>query len=145
MAEVESALASKGYSLDDGDIRFAFVPEGADGSFDYAITFTPTVNIDVIVNDVSFVEYVGSGETLSFTICPTESGYWSFTSMSHGDSYAILYDQYGNWLTDNDQGGYESNFKIYYYLEAGESYTLNVSWWSSYSEGRMPLIFSFEG
>ena len=145
MAEVESALASKGYSFDDGDVRFAFVPVGADGSFDYAITFTPTVNVDVIVNDVSFVEYVGSGETLSFTICPTESGYWSFTSMSYGDSYAILYDQYGNWLTDNDQGGYESNFKIYYYLEAGESYTLNVSWWSSYSEGRMPLIFSFEG
>ena len=145
MAEVENALASKGYSYDDGDVRFAFVPYGGDGSFDYAITFTPTVNVDVIVNDVSFVEYVQKGETLSFTICPTESGYWSFTSMANMDSYADLYDQYGDCLASNDDGGYEANFKIEYYLEAGETYTICVRWLSPDNEGRIPLLFTFIG
>lgn len=145
IADVESALASKGYSFDDGDVRFAFVPYGSDATLDYAITFTPTVNIDVIVNDVSFVEYVGSGETVEFTICPTENGYWSFTSMANYDTYAVLYDQYDNWIANNDDGGYDANFKIECYLEAGVTYTLCVRWYSSGTEGRMPLIFNFEG
>ena len=145
MAEVENALASKGYSYDDGDVRFAFVPYGGDGSFDYAITFTPTVNVDVITNDVSFVEYIQKGETLSFTICPTESGYWSFTSMANNDSFADLYDQYDNWLAFDDDNGYDSNFKIEYYLEAGETYTICVRWVSPDREGRMPLLFTFIG
>ena len=38
-AAVETAAANGGYSLDDYDVRFAFVPYGADDSVDYAITF----------------------------------------------------------------------------------------------------------
>lgn len=145
IAEVESALARKGHSFDDGDVRFAFVPYGSDETLDYAITFTPTVNIDVIVNDVSFVEYVGSGESVEFTICPTENGYWSFTSMANNDTWAELCYANGEYITNNDDSGYNSNFKIEYYLEAGVTYTLSVRWYSSGTEGRMPLIFTFEG
>ncbi len=144
-ADVENALASKGYSFSDGDVRFAFVPSGSDGSFDYAITFTETVNIDNIVDDVSFVEYVGTGETVSFTICPNQSGYWSFTSMAGSDTYGYLYDADGNMLEYNDDGGYDSNFRIEYYLEAGVTYTVSVRWYSSDNEGSMPLLFTFAG
>lgn len=37
---VENAALELGYSAEDYDVRFTFVPEGSDGSFDYAITFT---------------------------------------------------------------------------------------------------------
>ena len=144
-SEVESAITRQGYSLDDGDVRFAFVPYGSDGSFDYAITFTETVNIDTIVDSVSFVEYIGEDETISFTIIPNESGMWYFTSMSDYDSYAYLYDANGNELYCNDDGGFNTNFRIDYYLEAGETYTLSVRWLNSDVAGSMPLIFTFEG
>lgn len=39
-SEVEDLAALKGYNPDEYDVRFAFVPVGADGSLDYAITFT---------------------------------------------------------------------------------------------------------
>ena len=39
-SEVEELAALQGYNPDEYDVRFAFVPVGADGSFDYAITFT---------------------------------------------------------------------------------------------------------
>ena len=142
---VERAITNQGYSIDDGDVRFAFVPYGADGSFDYAITFTKTVNIDTIVDDVSFVEYVGTEQTLSFTIAPLESGYWSFSSLADNDSYAYLCDSNGNEIWRDDDGGYNSNFMLNCYLEAGETYTLYVRWYSSSTSGNMPLVFNFEG
>ncbi len=39
-SDVESAAEALGYSADEYDVRFAFVPYGMDGSLDYAITFT---------------------------------------------------------------------------------------------------------
>ena len=39
-SEVEQLATALGYSADEYDVRFAFVPVGADGSFDYSITFT---------------------------------------------------------------------------------------------------------
>ncbi len=39
-SEVEREAEDLGYSADEYDVRFAFVPVGSDGSFDYAITFT---------------------------------------------------------------------------------------------------------
>lgn len=144
-AEVEAAIIAAGYSTDDGDVRFAFVPYGSDGSFDYAITFTDDEVYDYIVNDASFLCYVDNGEIINFTICPTESGNWIFTSLSDGDTYATIYDSEGNYIYSNDDDGDGSNFYIEYYLNAGESYILSVKWYSESSSGYMPLIFSFEG
>ncbi len=38
--DVEAAASAMGYTPDQYDVRFAFVPLGADGTLDYAITFT---------------------------------------------------------------------------------------------------------
>ena len=144
-SDVANALASMGLSLSDGYIRFTFVPYGSDGSFDYAITFTDELNVDVISDSVSFVEYIGGDERKSFSICPTESGYWIFTSMAQYDSWAEITDKNGNQIACDDDNGYNSNFRIYQYLEAGKTYTINVRWLSWSLQGNMPLIFIFEG
>ncbi len=147
MARVEELAIAAGYT-DSAlyDIRFAFVPESAAGLNDYAITFTPTTeNAGVITGNTSFVDYVGEGETVSYTITPTEDGVWTFTSFSnYYGTTATLYDSDGNQLA-HDYGYDYENFKIVYRLKAGETYTLSVRW--TYGAGdynSMPLLFTYE-
>ncbi len=139
-AAVEAWATENGYT--DYDVRFSFVPVGSDGSFDYGVTFTePTVVTDTISDNVSFTDYIGAGETKSYTITPTEDGVWSFTSFANDDTRAYLYDSEGNTLASDDDGGYNSNFRITYELKAGETYTIMVSWYSSNDAGDVPLLF----
>ncbi|MBO7196367.1 MAG: hypothetical protein J6V80_03440 [Clostridia bacterium] len=145
-AQVESALARLGYSMSDGHVRFAFVPFDDSGELDYAITFTDQSDVDNITGDVSFVQYVGADERVRFTINPAESGTWIFTSHAEGDTCVYLYDAYGNYISyDDDSAGYYNNFMLQEYLEAGETYIVEVKWFSSERSGQMPLLFKFIG
>ena len=139
-AAVEAWANENGYT--DYSIKFSFVPVGSDGSFDYGVTFTETIDFSAIVGNVSFKDYIGASETKSYTIKPTEDGVWTFTSFAAGDTYGYLYDANGNELIRNDDGGYNGNFMMTYELKAGETYTVQVRWYSSYNAGMMPLIFS---
>ena len=140
-AAVEAWAAENGYT--DYDVRFSFVPVGSDGSFDYGVTFTETTVVtDTITDNVSFTDYIGAGETKSYTITPTEDGVWTFTSFADHDTYATLCDGEGNVLTDNDDGShYGYNFSITYELKAGETYTIHVRWYGSSHAGNVPLLF----
>ncbi|MBQ3016149.1 MAG: hypothetical protein IJD79_05155 [Clostridia bacterium] len=146
MAQIEDLISASEYAgRTDFDIRFAFVSDSMAGLNDYAITFTPTTaNTGVITGNTSFVDYVGSGETVSYTITPTEDGVWTFTSFSnYYGTTATLYDSNGNQLAYD--GNYYENFEIVYKLEAGETYTLSVSWTDGADDyNSMPLLFSYE-
>jgi len=141
-AAVEAWATENGYT--DYAVRFSFVPVGSDGSFDYAVTFTETIEIGTIIDSVSFTDYIGTGETKSYTITPTEDGVWTFTSSAYGDTVADLYGAEGNHLTWDDDGGVDNNFRITYELKAGETYTLQVRWYSSNRAGNVALIFERE-
>ena len=137
---VSAYAESNGYT--DYDVKFVFVPVGADGSFDYAIIFTETTDIGTITDDVSFVDYVGEGEWVSYEIAPVENGTWTFTSASYSDTYAELYDAQGNQVAFDDDSGEEVNFLIKYDLTAGEVYTIKVKWLQMDRAGVMSLIFT---
>ena len=141
-ADVEAYAIKNGYT--DYTVRFSFVPYGSDGSFDYAVTFTENVDVGIIVNDVSFVDYIGAGQKLTYTIAPTESGTWVFTSYSQGDTRGELFDASGKSLQSDDDGGSNNNFRITYYLEAGKTYTIVIWWYSGENEGDVPLFFFCE-
>ena len=143
-AYVEEWATENGYV--DYEVRFSFVPYGGDSSFDYAITFAEKTVADGtnITGSISFVDYVAEGEYKSYTICPTESGTWTFTSCANSDTYAYLYDANGNELAYNDDGGSDNNFQIVYELQAGETYTLTIRWYNSYNAGNMPIIIVCE-
>ena len=143
-AEVEALAAAAGYTDSEAyDVRFAFVPYGADGSFDYAITFADsTVDTDTIVSDISFIAYVGEGELATYTIAPTEDGEWNFTSFADADTYGYIYDSEGNQLYYDDDSGRDFNFSISCYLEAGETYTLRVRWYNSQNAGNMAIVIT---
>ncbi len=139
---VEAFAAAKEYT--DYEVKFVFVPYGADSSFDYAVIFAETTNIGVVVDNVSFKDYIGEGETVDYVITPTEDGIWTFTSYAESDSYAYLYDAEGELLANDDDSGYNNNFEIIYDLKAGETYTLSVRWYSSDRAGYIPLVFTCE-
>ena len=137
---VEAWATERGYT--NYAVRLSFVPVGSDGSFDYGITFTPpAVAPDVIVDSISFVDYIDSKETKSYIITPTEDSVWTFTSQSSNATIAYLYDADGNRLTYDNGTTYES-FNITYELKAGETYTLKVKWRSTSIAGDIVLFFA---
>jgi hypothetical protein len=139
-AAVDEWAAANGYT--DYDVRFSFVPVGAEGSFDYGITFAePTVITGAITGNVSFKEYVGAGETKTFTITPTEDALWVFMSFADSDTYAFLTDENGEWIARDDDSGQNNNFMIRYDLKAGNTYIINVRWYNNYTVGTVPLFF----
>ena len=121
----EEAALALGYTSDMYYIRFAFVPVGADGSFDYAITFTEDNATEI--TDSGTVRFVGSGIEEVFVITPVETETWTvYTERITGfDPHLYLYDSEGNLLYQNDDySGWNS--RITYTLEAGKTYTVKV-------------------
>ena len=140
---VDQWAAENGYT--DYEVRFSFVPEGSDGSFDYGVTFAEsTVVTDTISGNVSFVDYISEGETKYYTITPVEDGVWTFTSASDSDTYGYLYDADGYYLASDDDSGYGNNFNMTYELKAGETYTVAIRWYSSNQAGNMAILFGYQ-
>ena len=140
-AAVDAWATENGYT--DYDVRFSFVPDGAEGSYDYAVTFTEVTAIGTIVGKVSFKDYIAAGEVKSYTVTPTEDATWIFTSYAvEGDTYGYLYDAEGNELVHNDDGyHYLNNFRISYDLKAGETYIIKVRWYFDDFAGSVPILF----
>ena len=131
--------AAKDYT--DYLIRFAFVPEGADGSLDYAITFEETDRKNNIANDVSFTDYVGEGIANRYTLVPEKDGFWIFTCYANRYLYAYLYDANGNLLVSDTSGKNGYNYNIVYQLKAGETYYFEVKWNNTNYAGQAALVF----
>ena len=127
-AYVEEWAEENGYT--DYDVRFAFVPYGGDSSFDYAITFAERKSVGTeITGTISFVDYFAECEFKDYTITVTEDSVWTFTSRAYRDTHAWLLDANGGQIAYDDQSGDNGDFRIEYYLEAGQTYTLRVGFY----------------
>ena len=131
-AQVEAIALAYGFTPDMYDVRLSFVPIGADGSFDYAITFNDDVFNSIVSTNSNFPVYVDRGEYYEITISPDESGLWEMMSYANADTYGELCNSNGDVIySDDDGAGFYNNFRIQYYLEAGETYILRVRWYNS--------------
>ncbi len=131
LAMVEAKAAELGMVLtpDMYDVRFSFVPLGADERHDYSITFTEEEMLAVSGSEtVTFDMY--SYENVNIIITPETSGTWIMYSTTAFDSYGTLYDANGRELAYNDDGYGSGDFYIAYELTAGETYTLMVKAYS---------------
>ena len=144
-AQVEElALTIHGLTPDKYDVRISFVPMGADGSFDYAITFNDDVFEKKVTTNSNFPVYVEGIEPCIIVITPDKSGIWDMTSFASGDTYAVLYDANGGIITSNDDSGFiERNFRITCYLEAGETYKLAVRWYGENGIGTINVSIKY--
>ena len=132
IADIQAAALELGYEVGTYETTIVFVPERADGSFDYAVTFSDLVDVEGdIKDDFSTVVYIGSNEIIEFTITPDVNANWHFAS-----SYA--YCDMHIWLYAPDGGCmYESwgTFDFTCFLNAGETYTLVISAYSYNESG----------
>ncbi|MGN0468947.1 MAG: hypothetical protein ACI4GY_09510, partial [Acutalibacteraceae bacterium] len=103
------------------------------GTQDVVITcddISIAATIDVLPKiyvDESLSFYLNEEESVSIKFEPDESS--TYTVFSKGDinSYCKLRDQDGNVLTSDVNGGLYDNFRISYFLEAGNTYYFDVS------------------
>lgn len=75
----------------------------------------------------------GSSAKVSFT--PEESGKYFIYSTGDEDTKATLYDSDMEYLTDDDDGGENTNFKLSYQFEAGKTYYICAKYYSSSKTG----------
>ncbi len=144
-AQVEAAALALGYTADMYDVRISFVPDGADGSFDYAITFADlegSEDIDyTIKRDEYFLKHVFGSDVVTYTICPEQSGEW-FIEVQGFDYWHYIADIY----VFNNSTGEETcaNGSYWVYLEAGVTYTVSFRWNSYYDDrGYVAFVFDF--
>ena len=71
----------------------------------------------------------GSSAKVSFT--PEENGKYFIYSTGDEDTKATLYDSDMEYLTDDDDGGENTNFKLSYQFEAGKTYYICAQYYSS--------------
>ncbi len=91
------------------------------------------IKLDEVV-EISAFENNGS-KWLKFI--PETDGYYAFYSFNNDiDACATLYDGEGVYLTEDDDGGEDLNFKISNKLYAGDTYYLYASQISDYTEGK---------
>ena len=98
-----------------------------------------TAECEVTVKDYDY-ETLSAGETktatidednrnFTFKVVPSETAAYSFSSSGELDTMATLYDEAGERLAYDDDGGENENFKLQYSLEAGKTYYLVTSVW----------------
>lgn len=104
-----------------------------DGSEDYPdqITHNGTIGLDETLT----LDFDEANTRWLLEFAPEETGIYSFYSVSDSDTYGMLYDSYMDWLTDDDDGGIDCNFKITYELQAGETYYWAAKYLGDYETG----------
>ncbi len=102
----------------------------------------PPLTEGVVSGECFYVVTAGDGKFAEITITVTESMTLEIVSLVKSDTVASLYDENGELLVDDDDGGDLYNFSIIYRFEAGKTYTLKVGFYSN-SIQESPILISF--
>ena len=97
-----------------------------------------------VISNATLVEN-GNKYYYDFTVTPEESANYVIYSLASNDTYVELYqliDGELKRLAYNDDGGYNSNFRLAYSLEAGETYVYRIRHYSSNRDGVIPYVFA---
>ena len=83
------------------------------------------------------------GEEVCFAFTPTESRIYTIESSGDYDTYGHLYNSSKSQIaSDDDSAGIGNNFRISYYLEAGEIYYIGVRMYSNSATGSFTVTIS---
>lgn len=104
---------------------------GENGIINTRITYADTVAYtDIYVDNNCFTE-ITAGEKGKFRFTPNEDGYYCFTSNTRNDTVVYLYDENGNLLATDDDGGEGFDFSLTYYMTVGQTYYYEVGFYDS--------------
>ncbi len=90
------------------------------------------------VEETAVITDGGSYARFSFT--PNYTASYDFVSFSERDTYGGLYNAEGICLAEDDDSGKDSNFKIRFELQAGETYYYGARFYYDEDTGSFPVI-----
>ena len=79
------------------------------------------------------------GGSVVYKVTVAETAPWVFWSAGSNDTYAYLYDEDFELISENDDGGSSHNFRIADNLEANKTYLLKVRFYNSSKTGRFTV------
>ena len=83
------------------------------------------------------------GESVWLRFTPALTGKYELTSYADDqDTCCSLYDSDGAYLSSNDDGGTDGNFRLKYWMEAGETYYYEVFYYSEVGTGSFPVMLT---
>ncbi len=91
------------------------------------------------------LEYHDGSYYYDFTVIPETDGNYTIQGLANRDTYVTLYSLVDGEMIDlayNDDGAENLQFKLSYYLIAGETYIFRVRFYSSSEGGNIPFMFS---
>ena len=100
---------------------------------DCRVTVKPIPEIHL--NERKTVNITESDQYCYYSFTPEKDGYYAFYSISDSDTYGYILDSEKYELARDDQGGENSNFKVKYFLNAGEIYFLRAEYYDSLETG----------
>lgn len=105
----------------------------------YAVWKTNDTSLSV--NSSNNATISTGGETKYYTFTPSESGTYVIYSTGSDDTKVYLYDSSGSEITNNDDGGDNTNFRLSYSLTAGTKYRFGVRYYNSSKTGTITFKF----
>ena len=144
-SDFEAYCGSGGVTLDDGSGNT--INTEADGgiklfTMDYTPSQDPWDSAGSLYSGSNNVP-VSSGQTVYYAFTPQNTGDYELFSMSGKDTYACLYNDNKELLTNNDDGGEGNNFKITYSLIEDTTYYLGIKYDNSSESGDIPVGIAF--
>lgn len=144
-SDFEAYCGSGGVTLDDGSGNT--INTEADGgiklfTMDYTPSQDPWDSAGSLYSGSNNVP-VSSGQTVYYAFTPQNTGDYELFSMSGKDTYACLYNDNKELLTNNDDGGEGNNFKITYSLIEDTTYYLGIKYYNSSESGDIPVGIAF--
>ena len=103
---------------------------------------TETLNIGSNARYTEELVTLGKGEFKEFTVRFSTSGDKVIQTFGHQDAYLSLYDEAGNQIENNDDGGYGLNALIYRYFSANTTYKIKVRFYSMSMSGVIKLAIT---
>lgn len=98
---------------------------------------SPSILLDSFVS----ADITDGGKAAYYSYTPIESGTYVLYSVSDEDTVLTVYDLDGNEIADDDDGAGDSNFRLEYEFETGNTYIFEVKYHSKTLTGSIPFYF----
>ncbi|TNF08043.1 MAG: hypothetical protein EP317_03815, partial [Bacillota bacterium] len=110
------------------------IPDGTSKGSAYPIVENEIVNVDIVTE----------GQAVFYMFIATASQTYFIRSLGNGDTYGVLYDDFGNQLDYNDDGDSDYNFYITFNLIEGQTYYIETYFLDETETGTYQLVVERE-
>lgn len=130
---------SFGYGNNGKKDGFYFICKPADAVGKYAFENGFKVLSNTVLDNEYDISFETDKETFYFFFTPTHSGEYSFKSTGVFDTFAVLYNENFEKISENDDEGIDCNHNLKVHLERGKTYCFSTKPLYSSQSGKYPV------